>query len=211
MGYSTLLDIIGAMIIGGLMILSINTINQTASENSGRYNSDLISQQNLVSIVELLEHDFSRIGYCENPDSILSPEEMITYADSTKIKFWTDIAVSKINFRGDGTKEELIYELGPDVNATPNPNDKLLYRYVSGTVKDASNLGITEFRITYFDNMNNKLSHPIDTKLISYMQIDLRVEDCYGYDTDNSDKEHVEKFPTVFWRQIRMATKNMSR
>lgn len=211
MGYSTLLDIIGAMIIGGLMILSINTINQTASENSSRYNSDLISQQNLVSIVELLEHDFSRIGYCENPDSILSPEEMITYADSTKIKFWTDIAVSKINFRGDGTKEELIYELGPDVNATPNPNDKLLYRYVSGTVKDASNLGITEFRITYFDNMNNKLSHPIDTKLISYMQIDLRVEDCYGYDTDNSDKEHVEKFPTVFWRQIRMATKNMSR
>lgn len=211
MGSSTLLDIVGAMIIGGLMILSMNSFNQTASENSSNYHSDLISQQNLVSIVEMLEHDFSRIGYCENTDSILSPEDMITYADSTKIKFWTDVAISSSNFRGDGNKEELIYELGPDVNGTPNPNDKLLYRYISGTNKDASNLGITEFKISYFNNMNNKLPHPIDTKLISYMQIDLRVEDCYGYDTDNSEKSHVEKYPTVFWRQIRMATKNMSR
>ena len=43
------------------------------------------------------------------------------------------------------------------------------------------------------------------------MQIDIKVEDSYGYDTDNSSKTHSEKFPTVFWRQIRMATKNMSR
>jgi hypothetical protein len=211
MGHSTLLDIIGAMIIGGFMILIINSVNQTASENTSQYNSDLISQQNLVSIVELLEYDFSRIGYCENTDSILSPENMITYADSNKIIFWTDIAVSSSNFRGNGTKEELIYELGPDVNETPNPFDKLLYRYLKGDKKDASNLGITEFKITYFDNLNNKLSHPINTKLISYMQIDLKVEDCYGYDTDNNEKLHSEKFPTVFWKQIRLATKNMSR
>lgn len=211
MGHSTLLDIIGAIIIGGFMILSINSVNQTASENASEYNSDLISQQNLVSIVELLEIDFSRIGYCENEDSILSPEDMITYADSTKIKFWTDIAVSPSDYRGDGEKEELIYELGPDINETPNPNDKLLYRYILGEKKDASNLGITEFKMTYFDNLNNKLNYPINTKLISHIQIDLKVEDCYGYDTDNENKSYSEKFPTVFWRQIRMTTKNMSR
>lgn len=211
MGYSTLLDIVGATIIGSLMLLTINTLNHSASEKSINYNADLIAQQNLVSIVELLEHDFSRIGYCENADSMMSPQDMIIEADSTKIKFWTDLPISSSNFRGDGNKEVLIYELGNDIYETPNPNDKLLYRYKEGTTKSSSNLGITKFSINYYDNMNNQLSHPIDTKLIAYMMIDLKVQDCYGYDTDNVDKKENDKFPTVFWRQIRAATKNISR
>ncbi len=211
MGSSTLLDIIGAMIIGGFMLMSIAQLNQVASENSSQYHADLIAQQNLVSIVELLEHDLSRIGYCENVDSLLAPQDMIISADSNSISFWTDLAQSQSNFRGDGTKDILTYEVGPDVNETPNPNDKLLYRHKKGTVKDASNLGVTEFAIHYFDNTNNELPHPIDVTLISYMQIDLRVEDCYGYDTEDIEKSHEEKYPTVFWRQIRMATKNISR
>lgn len=211
MGSSTLLDIIGATIIGGLMLLSINSLNHSASEKSTNFNADLISQQNLVSIVELLEHDFNRIGYCETPDSMMAPQDMIIEADSTRIKFWTDLPISYSNFRGDGINDILIYELGDDINDTPNPNDKLLYRYKEGTIKSSSNLGITQFKINYFDNMNNELSHPIDTKLIAYMMIDLKVQDCYGYDTENEDKSEREKFPTVFWRQIRSATKNISR
>jgi hypothetical protein len=211
MGFSTILDVVGSMIIGGLMLISIHQLNQSAQEKTSHFQGDLISQQNLVSIVELIEYDFTRIGYCENVDSIPAPQDMVIAADSTSITFWTDLAESENNFRGDGIRDILTYELGPDVNETPNPNDKILYRYRSGTSKDASNLGISEFRINYFDNMKNKLTHPIDTKLISYLQIDLRVEDCYGYDTENPDKTHEEKYPTVFWRQIRMAAKNMSR
>jgi hypothetical protein len=211
MGTTTLLDIVGAVIIGGFMMLLLHSLTGRATENSSLYSGDLIAQQNLVSLVELLEHDFSRIGYCENVDSMRSPEKMITSADSTSISFWTDIAQSASDFRGDGIPELLAYELGPDINGTPNPNDKMLYRYEVGSTKGASNLGITQFTLTYYDNMNNKLSHPINTELISYMEIDIKVEDSYGYDTGNSEKSHIEKFPTVFWRQIRMATKNMSR
>ncbi|MCB0750086.1 MAG: hypothetical protein KDC52_01295 [Ignavibacteriae bacterium] len=211
MGYSTLIDILGAMIIGGLMLLSIQTLNENASSALSNYSSDLIAQQNLTSLVEVLDYDFSRIGYCENVDSILNPSDMIIAADSTSITFWTDLGQSQSNFRGDGIKEMLTYELGPLVNETPNPNDRLLYRYKVGSVKDASNLGVTDFKIHYFDNMKNELTHPIDTKLISFMQIDLKIEDCYGYDTDNPDKTYLEKFPTVFWRQLKMATKNMNR
>ena len=211
MGSSTLLDIVGALIIGGFMLLLLHSLSGRAAENSSLYSGDLIAQQNLVSLVELLEHDFSRIGYCEDIEKMLDPEKMITYADSNSITFWTDFAKSALDYRGDGTPEQLTYEIGPDVNETPNPNDKLLYRFKQGTTKNASNLGITKFNIDYYDNMNNKLTHPINTELISYMQIDIKVEDCYGYDTGDSNKSHLEKFPTVFWRQIRMATKNMSR
>lgn len=211
MGHSTLLDIVGATLIGGLVLFGIIRFNQSSSESTSQYRGEVISQQNLVSIVQLIEHDFSRIGYCENADSILDPNDMIIAADSTSITFWTDLAQSQSNFRGDGIKDQLTYELGDDVNGTPNPYDKLLYRYKEGTTKSTSNLGITMFRLHYFDNLNNELTHPIDTKVISIIQIDLKVEDLYGYDTDNPNKTHTEKFPTVFWRQIRMATKNMNR
>lgn len=211
MGFSTLIDIAGAALIGGFMLLLVLRLNQAANENLSHYNGDLIAQQNLVSIIELLEHDFSRIGYCENVDSMVAPEDMILSADSISISFLTDLAQSYTNFRGDGIPDVLIYELGPDVNNTPNPNDKILYRYVQGTSKNSSNLGVTQFKLSYFDNMNIQLPHPIDTKRIAFMQIDLRVEDSYGYDTANDEKTELEKYPTVFWRQIRLATKNMSR
>ncbi|MCB0746330.1 MAG: hypothetical protein H6613_15365 [Ignavibacteriales bacterium] len=211
MGTSTLIDIIGSMIIGGLMLLTLHSVTNNVAENSSQYHGDLISQQNLVSIIELIELDFSRIGYCEIPDSMLAPNDMIEYADSTSIRFWTDLGQSPTDFHGDGIKEKLIYELGPDVNGTPNPDDRLLYRYVEGTTKDASNLGITMFKISYFDNLGFQLPHPINAQLISSMIINIKVEDCYGYDTDNIEKSHTEKFPTVFWRQIRLANKNMSR
>ena len=211
MGSSTLLDIVGATILGGLLLLGIISLNKSSTEKSNQYRCEAISQQNLVSIVELIEHDFSRIGYCENPDSIVAAEDMIIAADSTSITFWTDLARSQTDFRGDGIKDQLVYELGQDVNDTPNPYDKILYRYKKGTNRDASNLGITKFRLHYFDNMNNELTFPIDTKKISSIQIDLKIEDMYGYDVDNTRKTHSEKFPTIFRRQIKMATKNINR
>jgi len=183
----------------------------SASEKTSTYQSELIAQENLVSIVELLEHDFSRIGYCENVDSMAAPEDMIISADSTSITFWTDLALSQSNFRGDGTRDYLTYELGSYVTSTPNPNDRLLYRYVNGQNKIGSNLGITEFRLHYFNNMGNELTFPINPSLISYLQIDIKVEDSYGYDTGNTEKTESEKYPTVFWRQIRLAAKNLSR
>jgi len=211
MGFSALIDILGAMIIGALMLLIIKSFNGNVNENTSKYHSDLIVQQNLVSIIDLIEYDFSRLGYCEDPTKIPNPKNMILYADSTTIEFCTDLAKSTSDFRGDGILDTLRYELGEDVNKTPNPHDKLLYRFIPGFDKDASNLGITYFTIKYFDNFGNLLPHPIDTHIIASIQIDIKVEDCYGYDTDNSEKKHGEKFQTAMWRQIRLATKNISR
>lgn len=210
MGSSTLLDVLGSIVIGGLMLLMINSANQRINDKSTNNHSDLLVQQNMVSIIELLEYDFGRIGYCENPDSMLKPNKMIISADSTSITFWTDLAVSYNNFRGDGTKDKLVYELGPLVNETPNPSDRYLYRYIYGQTKDDANLGVTQFKLTYFDRLGNLLNYPIDTEQIGFIQIDLKVEDMYGYDTDNSEKSHIEKFPTAFWRQLRVSTKNIN-
>lgn len=211
MGYSTLIDIIGAMVLGGLMLLTIQNFNGHVSESSSKYHSDLIVQQNLVSIVDLIEYDFARLGYCEDPSKIPNPQKMILYADSTTIEFCTDLAKSSTDFRGDGIMDTLRYELGEDIYNTPNPYDKLLYRYIPGYDKDAANLGITQFSIKYFDNFGNLLPYPINTQIIASIEIDIKVEDCYGYDTGNSSKKHSDKFQNALWRQIRLVTKNISR
>lgn len=214
MGSSTLLDIIGSILIGGFMLLILHSVNQTASENSAKYSGDLITQQNLVSVIELLEHDFARIGYCSDVSLIPAKEDMITYADSNKIVFLTDLQANKDSIQGDGTLESLVYELGPKVTETPNENDRLLYRYIDGGAKSSSNLGITKFTIKYYDNLDNELPHTsgkVDSKLIAYMQIDIKVEDVYGYDISNTDKTYEERFPTTFWRQIKLASKNLNR
>ena len=106
-----MLDIVAASIIGGLILLGIISFNKSSSEKMSEYRGEEISQQNIVSLIEQIEYDFSRIGYCENVDSILAPEDMIISADSTSITFWTDLPVSATNFRGDGTRDQLTYEL----------------------------------------------------------------------------------------------------
>ncbi len=211
MGNSTILDIVGAVVIGGLVLLGIITLNKSSSEKASDVRGEVISQQNLVSLVELIEHDFSRIGYCENVDSIMASEDMIISADSTKITFWTDLSLSKTNFRGDGTRDKLTYELGPLVNETPNPDDRVLYRYANSGSKDASNMGVTKFKIHYYDNLNNILSFPVDTKKIAKLSIELKIEDPYGYDTENPNKTHFEKYPTMYWKQIKVTVKNLNR
>ena len=73
-----------------------------------------------------------------------------------------------------------------------------------------TNLGITEFNMIYYDALGNKLSTPVASPdLIQMIEINIRVEDVYGYDTENEEKEDHEKYATAFWRQIRLAARNL--
>ena len=49
-------------------------------------------QENITALVDMLETDFRRMGYCANPDDmrLLNPTDCIRYADSSSIKFYTD-------------------------------------------------------------------------------------------------------------------------
>ena len=89
---------------------------------------------------------------------------------------------------------------------TPNPNDILLYRSVDGSIPSASNLGITRFELTYFDMWQSKLATPVvNTGTIETIQIDLEVEDQYGYEDKYGQEATYTKSA---WRQIRMSSRN---
>jgi hypothetical protein len=63
------------------------------------------------------------------------------------------------------------------------------------------NLGVTQFNLKYFDVFGNQLNFPITVPgEVHTMQIDITVEDVAAYD---------QKYSSAFWRQIRLAAKNL--
>lgn len=202
MGFSTLLDIIGSMVIGGMLFLILLNLNEAAVKNSFRFNGEMIVQKNLVEIVKLLEHDFRKIGYSKDWELIPDPSKSILTADSTSISFLTDT-------NNIGIIDTLEYRLGPasELSNTPNPRDKILYRIVNGDESPGVNLGVTQFRMNYFDTFGNPISFPIDVPSeINTMEINLTVEDVSAYDDPDVEND----YNSVFWKQIRLAARNLS-
>jgi type II secretory pathway component PulJ len=196
MGFSTLLDILGSIIIGGLVLLILFRVNTSATSNLYTNNSEANVQSAMISVGSVLEEDFRKIGYCKDWTKIPDPTKAILFADTSSIKFLTDL-------NNDGNVDTLSYYLGPasELLNTPNPNDRLLYRVANSDVPKSSNVGITEFKITYFDSFGNILSTPVTPpSQIQKMQIDIMVEN-----TEPIDSTYV----VAFWRQLRLTARNL--
>ena len=65
MGYSTIIDLISSISIGGLLMLILFRLNDATVENNYVYGGEAIAQSNLVEVVQLVERDFRKIGFCK--------------------------------------------------------------------------------------------------------------------------------------------------
>lgn len=224
MGTSVILDILGSMIIGGILLLTLFRMNDNATKNTYNFSGELIVQQNLVTTVEVLEYDFRKIGYCEDPFKLPHPErDAILFADTSDIRFLTDVMVPPYDDpQGDSLLDIVEYKLGDpsELSGTPNPNDRMLYRIVNG-VSRGVNLGITKFKIRYFrdsliaSGSTTLAEIPPDSLPktwavgsptgITALQIDIQVENTASYDAANNP------FRQAFWRQIRLSSRNIKR
>lgn len=203
MGFTTLIDIVGSVVIGGFLLLIVLRLNESSVQNMYVNTGDLIVQQNLLEIVRVLEYDFKKIGYCKNWEKIPDPSKSIIYAGPHSIKFQTDLANPPTYPGGDGVIDTLYYYVGTvsEMSATPNPRDMKLYRVANRETPGGANLGVTQFDIKYFNALGDSLSFPIAVPSSIYtMQISITVENTQAYG---------EKYSTVFWRQIRIAARNL--
>jgi hypothetical protein len=196
MGTNVILDIIGSMIIAGILMISIFRLQNSSTEDLYRGTGNLTAQTNLATVVQILETDFRRIGYCADWQQIPVPTESILYADSNSIRYLTDIDQN-------GLIDTMYYHFDPltDIPSTPNPRDRFLYRTINAEAPVDVNMGVTQFKMEFYNSLGTKLNFPIaDPREIYSMQIDITVEDVAAYD---------EKYQTIFWRQIRMAARNL--
>lgn len=195
MGIAALIDIIGSMIIGGYLLVTVISFNSNASQNTYGYSGELIVQENIVAVVDILEYDLRRIGYCQDPTKIPNPSLAILSADSSYIKYLADD-------NKDGNLDTVEYYLGTsdELSETPNPEDRMLFRSVNGQSLSA-NLGITVFKMTFYDVLGVQLYPPLTVPTgIASMQIDVKCENSAAYD---------EQYRYSFWRQVRLASRNL--
>jgi hypothetical protein len=202
MGTTTMLDILGSMIIGGLLLITALQMNDTATNNNFVTQEDLTVQQNLTSLVENIEYDFRKIGYIKGgypPPT----DKCIIFGDSDSIAFLSDID-------NDGELDTVIWykENGP-IAGCPNQNARMLVRETvtpEGVSVDSANLGVTEFSIRYYDAFGTQIwpeykqGSPDPPNL---MKLNLMVEPTSAYDTSYSTN-------FAFWTQTRLVSKNLT-
>lgn len=203
MGFSTLLDILGSTLIGGMLFMILLRINDAAVENTYINGGEYIIQSNLVEIVQLLEHDFRKIGYCKTWNKIPDPTKAILSADTSSITFLTDVD-------NNGFVDTLHYYLGSDttLSITSNPNDRLLFRVVNNEPEIGANLGVTRFKLTYYDSLGDTIYAPVaQPGEIHNMQIDIKVENTETFTSSAEAGEEI--FTSAFWRQVRLVARNL--
>jgi hypothetical protein len=182
MGYSTLLDIVGSIIIGGLLLITLLTTNSSAVQNTYTYGGDVAVQQGLNSLASTMESDFNRIGYLLDPKELITGTPVIISADTSSIQFYSDLY-------NTGGLCIVNYYLGPTSELSgkdsPNPRDRNIYRVVTSNPPTATMKcpGVTIFRLAYYDTSGTKLSCPVTvTANIAKIQIFLKMESPFPYD-----------------------------
>lgn len=209
MGAQVLLDIVGSVIIGGLLLLTLQRFNNENLANNYKYAGERVVQKNLVEIVKLIEYDFRKIGYCADYARVPERAKSIVKADTSTIWFLTDLPTDTTSSYGNGIIDTVKYSLGPasELTSTPNPNDRYLYRQVNNSARTSANLGLTRFRLTYYDANDNILTGlPATMPTLGYgitqIMIDVAVENPSAWDNDYSYQNR------ALWRQIRLALRN---
>lgn len=165
---SSLLDIIGSFIIGGLLLLMILSVNTNMHQMSFEDRLELSIQENLYELTAEIDYDFRKMGYGVQNGSLA-----IIRADSNSISFWADLD-------NNGTLEQVAYRLGPvsEVSGTENPNDRILHRLINGRSVGGS-LGIVEFRLALYDIGG---AQTWDTKVVKSLDYYIALESPYPID-----------------------------
>ncbi|MBF8247994.1 MAG: hypothetical protein HW374_794 [Bacteroidetes bacterium] len=208
MGSSSLMDIVGSFIVGGALIVMALRLNAQAAESTAIHGGSYILQRNMTALIDILEFEFRKIGYCKDWKKVADPTKSIRIAELNKIRFLTDYPTSG-NPYGDGNLDSITYWVGDtsELASTPNPFDRYLYRQVNTGTVEKLNLGLTQFQFNYFDALNDPLPFPIaDTRKVYLMQVSVAVQTATPYAQEFIMDSSAYQ---VFWKQLRLVTKNM--
>ncbi len=201
MGTTTLIDLAGSFLVSGLLLLTALQLDQKSIQTTFDSQAGLTVQQNMVDLVEYLQYDFRKIGYCRNASKLpnSSVSAFIQKGDTSTIWFLADASNS-------GNVDTVKYWLGTsEIPGSANPRVRLLYRQVNSGVPMGSNLGVTEFKIQYFDAFGIPIPTPFGApNQAQYIVLAVRLEPVAAFNADYSSN-------FVIWRQTRMVSRNLRR
>ena len=110
---STMLDLVGSFVIGGMLLLMILTAQSNLVESSYQRTMDLIAQENIATFIELFQYDFRKMGFGV-------PDSAVQAADSTSVTFLADL-------NADGSVDTVSYSVS-DTSAANGTDGENLYQ-----------------------------------------------------------------------------------
>jgi hypothetical protein len=200
------IDVIFSIVLGGMLMINVLTVNDIAAETYSVYAGDMSVQEILVSTVQVLEGEFRNMGF-----GVPENEKTVLAADSSSITFLIDLdrngtAVDTVRyFSGDTT------ELG----YTDNEHDRFIYRTVNGT--SGLKVGVvTLFRLRYISMSGEQINTPVPTDQLSEIhevEITLEVQNPYAMHAQSSSGVGSSNslHSSSYWQQTRLASQNTRR
>lgn len=173
---SIILDILGAMVIRGTIVLVILGVNVSLHNLLYKKTSQAVVSQNISLASEDLKNDIKNVGLKATSVSILR-------AEPTRFEFVGDVDAN-------GIADTVSYYLGSttELSATDNPNDSKIYRVVGNQPPYDFASGVTMLNFEYFDISG----HPTtDVSFIRSVSVYLQMEQGYAFD---------KAYPSSYWQ-----------
>jgi hypothetical protein len=201
MGTNTLIDLAGSFLVSGLLLFAALQLDQKSIQTTFDSQGGLEVQENMVGLIEYLQYDFRKIGYCRNASKLPSSavSTFIQKGDTNAIWFLADPSNS-------GNVDTVKYWLSSTpIPGSPNSNTRLLYRQINSSAPVATNLGITDFKIQYYEAFGVPIPTPIGSpNQVQFIMLTVRMEPIFTFNSDYSKNFAV-------WRQTRMVSRNLKR
>ncbi len=202
---SIVLDIIGSIVIGAMVILIGLRLNQSIAGTADASMAQLNVQENAVEIVRTMERDFRRIAY-----NASDPTQCILLFDTTNsdVRFKGDID-NNGNGVLDAGMETVEWKLGPVVPGLQNTHIRTLLRSasnVSGGAWYPVGSWVTEFKIAGYDRSGKPTN---DRNLIRIIETTIQVENPYM--TQDQVNQDTTSYARIFWRQTWLTSVNLKR
>lgn len=172
---TTLLDILGSVVIGGIILFLMINFSVFQSSTSSSSDANLQIQQNAKTLAEMLSYDLRKIGYNYSANPLIT-------AESKKISFHADID-------RDGIDDIVTYLISDSTQAelTEKSNDILLMRIINEDSSSGPTLGLIDAKFSFFDSVHVITS---DLAKIKYIKTELWIESIYPVDN---------KYPFTYW------------
>ena len=145
---SSLVDMIASTVIFGVLALTVARVQANINVTMFENQHNVVTQTNSVEFARQIEWDFVKIGHHV-------AGQKISTADSTEIRFQADLdnknVINSVRYHVGDTSQ---------CSMTLNKHDYPLFRVQDGH-SVVQNWGLTEFRIMYYDSLEQKIPTPI--------------------------------------------------
>ncbi|MBD3386976.1 hypothetical protein GF407_18880 [candidate division KSB1 bacterium] len=171
---NSIMDVVLAMVITGMLILFVMQIEFNTKSHAITLRQNLETQENLHLVSKILEYDLRKIGH-----NLWTPSRAIHFADSSRIIF----SYNK-NYHHIYDSIRVDYRIEPS-RSSRNPHDYTLLRKENNAMDNRINLGLSRFRLNYFNQYNTQLPTPVISDSLSKIreiEVLLIVENEEGFD-----------------------------